>query len=263
MENKITENTPYSELEARIKRVLKASTPTEMGQAIFDLLNGVDPLVAKNRALGYLFNALNDLGADCSEECAKREAFIDSKVYCDFIEAFNTVARYVKHTGRYGNAISCMLIICLFARMSGNEKTESELKTLDTQYNEKELQELRETNKKLLKELAEKQEQINSLQKKPKAGDDTDDPNEAKDLSDYLWNRDMRRLARRIREFNKMFPAKDSDGTFLKELTDFPYSPGFWPNGLEHYDISFGDKPKPAEGQQTMSDSAVLKINIK
>ena len=259
MENKITENTPYAELEARIERILKAPTPTEMGEAVFDLLNGVDPKVAKNRALGYLFNALNDLEADCSEETAKREAFRDAKVYEKFIEAFDTVARYVKTTGRYDNAFSCMLIVCLFARLSGNAKTEKELSDIDTQYNEKELQELRETNKRLLQELAEKQEQISSLQKR---SEDKDDPSEAKDLSDYIWNRDMRRLARRIREFNKMLP-KDPNETFLKELSDFPYNPNLWPNDFGRYDISFGDKPKPAEGQQMMSDSAVLKINIK
>ena len=259
MENKITENTPYTELEARIERILKAPTPTEMGEAVFDLLDGVDPEVAKARALGYLFNALNDLEADCSEETAKREAFRDAKVYEKFIEAFDTVARYVKTTGRYDNAFSCMLIVCLFARLSGNAKTEKELSDIDTQYNEKELQELRETNKRLLQELAEKQEQISSLQKR---SEDKDDPSEAKDLSDYIWNQDMRRLARRIREFNKMFP-QDSNESLLKELSDYPYNPKLWPNDFGKYDISFGDHPKPAEGQQMMSDSAVLKINIK
>ena len=260
MENKITENTPYTELEARIKRILKAPTPTEMGQAVFDLLNGADPDVAEVRALGYLFNALNDLNADCSEETAKREAFRDAKVYEKFIEAFDEVARYVKNTGRYDKAFSCMLIVCLFARLAGNAKTEKELRAIDTQYNEKELQELRETNKKLLKELAEKQEQIDTMQKR--SDDKDDDPNEAKDLPDYLWDRDMRRLARRIREFNKMFP-KDSNESLLKELSDFPYDPKLWPNDFGKYDISFGDRPKPAEGQPMTSDSAVLKINIK
>lgn len=259
MENKITENTPYAELKARIERILKAPTPTEMGEAVFDLLNGIDPEVAKNRALGYLFNALNDLEADCSEETAKREAFKDAKVYEKFVEAFDTVARYVKNTGRYANAFSCMLIICIFARLAGNAKTEKELRTIDTQYNEKELQELRETNKRLLQELTEKQEQINTMQKRHEGKDDSD---EAKDLSDYIWNQDMRRLARRIREFNKMFP-QDSNESLLKELSDYPYNPKLWPNDFGKYDISFGDHPKPAEGQQTMSDSAVFKIKIK